>query len=114
MNERLRKFASLEVRDIGEYNVRARQKGIASMPHILFFMDDAQDLLTQEQEARQRLIRLLQRGAGAGIHALVALLLPCPGWLLEELVQNIPARACLRSPSPAASRSCLTARRLSA
>ena len=73
--------------------MEARDKKEISEPRIIIAIDELVDLVTvAEDEIRQPLSRLLQRGRQAGIHVVAGTQKPSAGLLGTNLIPNFPVR----------------------
>lgn len=73
--------------------MEARDKNEISEPRIVIAIDELVDLITvAEDEIKQPLSRLLQRGRQAGIHVIAGTQKPSAGLLGTNLIPNFPVR----------------------
>lgn len=90
MDERFRELGARGLRDI----VQAREQKL-DWPCELLVLDELTDLLMQAPRAEADLVRLAQKGRGAGIHLILATQRPDAKTLPGNLRSNVPARVAL-------------------
>jgi S-DNA-T family DNA segregation ATPase FtsK/SpoIIIE len=90
MEHRFSLFEAAGVREIGSYNDQAAD-GERMARHVLV-IDELADLLMQNKTAEPFLVRLLQKGRAAGIHAILATQRPAANVLTGLIRANVPAR----------------------
>jgi S-DNA-T family DNA segregation ATPase FtsK/SpoIIIE len=90
MNARYKRFASIGAQNIGE----ARKRGIA-MPYIAVFIEELADLILQDKQIEDQIVRLAQKARAAGIHLILATQRPDAKTFSGLIRSNIPARIAL-------------------
>jgi S-DNA-T family DNA segregation ATPase FtsK/SpoIIIE len=90
MEARYQSFKSSGVTNIYE----ARKKGL-SLPYVVVFIEELADLLMQDKEIEDHIIRLAQKARAAGIHLVIATQRPDAKTFSGLIRSNIPARIAL-------------------
>jgi S-DNA-T family DNA segregation ATPase FtsK/SpoIIIE len=90
MEARYQSFKSAGVSNIYE----ARRKGLA-LPYVVVFIEELADLLMQDKEIEDHIIRLAQKARAAGIHLVIATQRPDAKTFSGLIRSNIPARIAL-------------------
>jgi S-DNA-T family DNA segregation ATPase FtsK/SpoIIIE len=119
MEERLRMFSELRVRNIDSYNAmiagnRSRGKetqgrgDLRYMPHIVIVIDELADLmLIARNEVEEYVVRLAQMSRAAGIHLIIATQRPSVNVLTGIIKANFPSRIAFRVSAKVDSRTIL-------
>ena len=93
MDLRYQVFASQGVRNIEEYNQKARADGKKELHYILVVIDELADLMMLAPDETERsLIRLAQLARATGIHLIIATQRPSADILTGLIKANFPAR----------------------
>jgi S-DNA-T family DNA segregation ATPase FtsK/SpoIIIE len=93
MDQRYRKLAASEVRNIEEYNKRASAQGEKRLPNIVVFVDELADLMMlAHDEVEQALVRIAQMARATGIHLVIATQRPSVDVVTGLIKANFPAR----------------------
>ncbi len=93
MDQRYRKLAAAEVRNIEEYNKRASTEGERRLPNIVVFVDELADLMMlAHDEVEQALVRIAQMARATGIHLVIATQRPSVDVVTGLIKANFPAR----------------------
>lgn len=90
MDSRYQTFATTGVSNIAE----ARRKGI-SLPYIAVFIEELADLVMQDRDIENQIVRLAQKARAAGIHLVLATQRPDAKTFSGLIRSNIPARIAL-------------------
>ena len=118
MEERLRIFSDLRVRNIDGYNALAtgKRKQPAKfdparhkyLPHIVIIIDELADLmLTAKNEVEEFIVRLAQMSRAAGIHMIIATQRPSVNVITGIIKANFPSRVAFRVSAKVDSRTIL-------
>ena len=116
MEERYDLLSRARVRSIAAYNELSprgnppsrqagRRRGTrrasrTSMPYIVIFVDEMNDLMmTMKKEVEGHIIRLAQKSRAAGIHLVVATQKPTVDVITGLIKSNLPARICFQVSS---------------
>lgn len=90
MEARYQTFMASGVSNIAE----ARRKGMA-LPYIVVFIEELADLLFQDKDIEDYIVRLAQKARAAGIHLVLATQRPDAKTFSGLIRSNIPARIAL-------------------
>lgn len=90
MDSRYKTFATAGVSNIAE----ARRKGI-NLPYIAAFIEELADLVLQDRDIENQIVRLAQKARAAGIHLVLATQRPDSKTFSGLIRSNIPARIAL-------------------
>jgi S-DNA-T family DNA segregation ATPase FtsK/SpoIIIE len=90
MERRLRTFAGVKKRNIGEYNSLEDQE---SMPYIVIVIDELADLMMMAaRDVEALIVRIAQKARAAGIHLVLATQRPSVDVITGLIKANVPAR----------------------
>lgn len=95
MDDRYRKFADVEVRDLESYNdyVRANQESDLVMPQVVIIIDELADLMmAAPSQVEESICRLAQKARAAGMHLIVATQRPSVDVVTGLIKANVPSR----------------------
>ncbi|MBN1314915.1 MAG: DNA translocase FtsK 4TM domain-containing protein [Anaerolineales bacterium] len=94
MDERYKVLAEHGVRNVLEYNKRARRrKTMEQLPYIVLIIDELADLMMMApEEVEQTLVRLAQMARAVGIHLMIATQRPSTDVVTGLIKANFPAR----------------------
>ncbi len=93
MDQRYKKLASVEVRNIEEYNKRAATRGESRLPYMVVFVDELADLMMiAHDEVERHLCRIAQMARATGIHLVIATQRPSVDVVTGLIKANFPAR----------------------
>ncbi len=90
MDSRYQRFMSAGVANITE----ARRRGMA-LPYIAVFIEELADLILQDRDIEDHIVRLAQKARAAGIHLVLATQRPDAKTFSGLIRSNIPARIAL-------------------
>lgn len=90
MDNRYQTFTSMGVSNIAE----ARRRGM-SLPYIAVFIEELSDLILQDRNIENLIVRLAQKARAAGIHLVLATQRPDAKTFSGLIRSNIPARIAL-------------------
>ena len=118
MEERLRVFSDLRVRNIDGYNAVVTGKrtastgvdsfGLQPLPHIVIIIDELADLMiVAKNEVEDFIVRLAQMSRAAGIHMIIATQRPSVNVLTGIIKANFPSRIAFRVSAKVDSRTIL-------
>lgn len=108
MNERYKKFAECNVRDIDRYNELFFNESDKKMPKIVVIIDELADLMmVSPREVEDTICRLAQMARAAGIHLVVATQRPSVDVITGVIKANIPSRIAFAVSSQMDSRTIL-------
>jgi S-DNA-T family DNA segregation ATPase FtsK/SpoIIIE len=118
MEERLRVFSEMRVRNIDGYNSVVTGKRVSSrgveiadrsyLPHIVIVIDELADLmLIAKNEVEDFVVRLAQMSRAAGIHLIIATQRPSVNVLTGIIKANFPSRIAFRVSAKVDSRTIL-------
>ena len=107
MNERYKKFAANNVRDLGGYNALVKD-GVIKLPQIVVIIDELADLMmVSPGDVEDSICRLAQMARAAGIHLVVATQRPSVDVITGLIKANIPSRISFAVSSQVDSRTIL-------
>lgn len=90
MERRLKTFAEVGKRNIGEYNNVKQEEG---MPYIVIVIDELADLMMMAaRDVEALVVRLAQKARAAGIHLVIATQRPSVDVITGLIKANVPAR----------------------
>ncbi|MBM4465340.1 MAG: DNA translocase FtsK [Chloroflexi bacterium] len=93
MDQRYKKLARAEVRNIEEYNKRASARGEGRLPYLVVFVDELADLMMlAHDEVERSLCRIAQMARATGIHLVIATQRPSVDVVTGLIKANFPAR----------------------
>jgi S-DNA-T family DNA segregation ATPase FtsK/SpoIIIE len=90
MERRLKAFAEVGKRNIGEYNSVKKEEG---MPYIVIVIDELADLMMMAaRDVEALVVRLAQKARASGIHLVIATQRPSVDVITGLIKANVPAR----------------------
>ncbi|RMF09627.1 MAG: DNA translocase FtsK [Candidatus Neomarinimicrobiota bacterium] len=93
MDRRYNVLSDAVVRNIGEYNERARKKKEPILPYIVLIIDELADLMMlSAKDVEQPIARLAQLSRAVGIHLVIATQRPSVDVITGVIKANFPAR----------------------
>jgi S-DNA-T family DNA segregation ATPase FtsK/SpoIIIE len=93
MDQRYKKLAQAETRNIEEYNKRVGPQGEKRLPYIVVFVDELADLMMlAHDEVERALVRIAQMARATGIHLVIATQRPSVDVVTGIIKANFPAR----------------------
>ncbi len=93
MEKRYHRLSEAGVRNITEYNQRAREKGLPPMYYIVIVIDELADLMMQgAAEFEHSICRIAQLARAVGLHLVVATQRPSVNVVTGTIKANIPSR----------------------
>ena len=93
MDQRYKKLARAEVRNIEEYNKRASARGESRLPYLVVFVDELADLMMLAHDQVERaLCRIAQMARATGIHLVIATQRPSVDVVTGLIKANFPSR----------------------
>lgn len=93
MDRRYNVLSDAVVRNIGEYNVRARKNSEPIMPYIVLIVDELADLMMlSAKDVEAPIARLAQLSRAVGIHLVIATQRPSVDVITGVIKANFPAR----------------------
>ncbi len=102
MERRLRAFAEVGKRNIGEYNDVKKEEG---MPYIVIVIDELADLMMMAaRDVEALVVRLAAKARAAGIHLVIATQRPSVDVITGLIKANVPARIAFTTVSQVDSR----------
>ncbi|MDR1028599.1 MAG: DNA translocase FtsK [Clostridiales Family XIII bacterium] len=107
MNERYKKFAEYNVRNLDGYNGRLKREGRLEdvLPRIVIVIDELSDLMMiAPAKVQESISRLAAMARAAGMHLIVATQQPLASILTSVIKANIPSRIAFSVSSNSASR----------
>ncbi len=97
MENRYKLMAKTKVKNIDNFNERAKKNKEKTMPHIVVVIDELADLMmTGGKEVEYSIARLAQMARAAGIHIIVATQRPSVDVVTGLIKANLPARLSYR------------------
>lgn len=84
------------VREISEFNVKAKTLGLETIPYIVIFIDEYAELNEMCKEIRDPVVRLAQKARAAGIHLVIATQRPTVNVIDGVIKANLPCRIALK------------------
>ncbi len=97
MERRYQLMAQNKVKNIDNYNTKAKKEGLEHMPYIVVVIDELADLMmTGGKEVEYSIARLAQMARAAGIHIIVATQRPSVDVVTGLIKANLPARLSYR------------------
>ena len=97
MERRYQLMAQNKVKNIDNYNNKAKKEGLEHMPFIVVVIDELADLMmTGGKEVEYSIARLAQMARAAGIHIIVATQRPSVDVVTGLIKANLPARLSYR------------------
>ncbi len=109
MENRYSALASLKVRNIDSYNMKAENdSSLPKMPYLVVIVDEFADLmLVAGKEVEQSIIRIAQMARAVGIHLVLATQRPSVNVITGIIKANMPSRLSFRVSSKVDSRTIL-------
>lgn len=110
MERRYELFAHTGVRDIGRFNMKAKEAGQLSdqLPYIVIVIDELADLMMMSPaEVEESICRIAQKARACGIHLVVATQRPSVDVITGLIKANIPTRIAFSVSSQVDSRTIL-------
>lgn len=93
MERRYHEFSQTGVRNITEFNARARMQGGKKLPYLVIVIDELADLMIKSPEETERTItRMAQMARATGIHMILATQRPSVDVVTGLIKANFPAR----------------------
>ncbi|NOZ74272.1 MAG: DNA translocase FtsK [FCB group bacterium] len=93
MDHRYNVLSDAVVRNIGEFNTRAKKKGEPIMPYIVLIVDELADLMMlSAKDVEVPIARLAQLSRAVGIHLVIATQRPSVDVITGVIKANFPAR----------------------
>lgn len=97
MEKRYKIMAKEKVKNIDNYNQKAKKSALEHMPYIVIIIDELADLMmTGGKEVEYSIARLAQMARAAGIHLVVATQRPSVDVVTGLIKANLPARLSYR------------------
>jgi len=97
MERRYKLMAQEKVKNIDNYNAKAKKNNLSHMPFIVVVIDELADLMmTGGKEVEYSIARLAQMARAAGIHIIVATQRPSVDVVTGLIKANLPARLSYR------------------
>jgi S-DNA-T family DNA segregation ATPase FtsK/SpoIIIE len=97
MERRYQLMAKNKVKNIDNYNQKAKKEGLEKMPYIVVVIDELADLMmTAGKEVEYSIARLAQMARASGIHIIVATQRPSVDVVTGLIKANLPARLSYR------------------
>lgn len=102
MERRLKAFAEVGKRNIGEYNALKKEEG---MPYIVIVIDELADLMMMAaRDVEALIVRIAQKARAAGIHLVIATQRPSVDVITGLIKANVPGRIAFTTISQVDSR----------
>lgn len=92
MEMRYKEFTRLKVKNIQQYNRKSEVK----MPYIVTVIDEYADLMMQNKDVEDYVVRLSQKSRAAGIHVVLATQKPLSTIVTSVLKSNLPSAISFR------------------
>ncbi|WP_080845586.1 FtsK/SpoIIIE domain-containing protein [Cytobacillus gottheilii] len=92
MEMRYKEFTRLKVKNIQQYNRKSNVK----MPYIVTVIDEYADLMMQNKDVEDHVVRLSQKSRAAGIHVVLATQKPLSTIVTSVLKSNLPSAISFR------------------
>lgn len=93
MEERYKRFARVQARNLEDFNQHASTRHEAPLPHIVVLIDELADLMMAAPDETERtLTRIAQMARATGIHLVVATQRPSTDVVTGLIKANFPAR----------------------
>ncbi|MBC8263747.1 MAG: DNA translocase FtsK [Anaerolineales bacterium] len=93
MDQRYKKLAEAEVRNIEDYNKQVGARGESRLPYMVVFVDELADLMMlAHDEVERALCRIAQMSRATGIHLVIATQRPSVNVVTGLIKANFPAR----------------------
>ena len=90
MERRLKAFAAVGKRNIGEYNQLKKEEG---MPYVIIVVDELADLMMMAaRDVEALIVRIAQKARAAGIHLVIATQRPSVDIITGLIKANVPGR----------------------
>ncbi|MCI1985711.1 MAG: DUF87 domain-containing protein [Lactobacillus sp.] len=112
MEERYQKMAAAGVRNLAQFNAKAKQHGDYEMvlPYVVIIIDELADLMmVAANEVQDYIARITQKARAAGIHLIVATQRPSVDVITGTIKNNIPTRIAFMVASQTDSRTIIDA-----
>jgi S-DNA-T family DNA segregation ATPase FtsK/SpoIIIE len=107
MDRRYELLAEAEVRDIGEYNRKIKDRD-KKLPYIVVVIDELADLMMiAPKDVETSIARIAQKARAAGIHLILATQRPSVDVITGVIKNNLPSRIAFKVTSRADSRTIL-------
>lgn len=104
MDRRYELLADTDTKQLSEFNdwvekhpEEAKKRGYEKLPYYVCVVDEYADLVMQEKEVEEGLIRLGQKSRASGIHLMIATQRPSASIISPNLKANIPSRVGLKT-----------------
>jgi S-DNA-T family DNA segregation ATPase FtsK/SpoIIIE len=108
MESRYEKMANVGVRNIVDYNVRAKEVGFDNLPYMVVVIDELADLMmTAGKDIEEVIARIAQMARASGIHMILATQRPSVDVITGLIKVNFPSRISFRVTSRVDSRTIL-------
>ena len=108
MDDRYKKFAEYNVRDLKGYNKKIEAQGGSKLPQIVIIVDELADLMMVcPGEVEESICRLAQLARAAGLHLIIATQRPSVNVITGLIKANMPSRVAFAVTSGVDSRTIL-------
>jgi len=108
MESRYERMATRRVRNLANYNEKAKAEGFDPMPYIVLVIDEMADLMmTAKEDVETPIARLAQMSRAVGIHTILATQRPSVNVITGVIKANFPTRVAFRVSSNVDSRTIL-------